>query len=184
LENLPYILIALALSSAPFSVAVHTGVYRCVVTKESVAHSIVMGLFHIGLFAVGWLIGTTLSGALASLAFPFAVLMIAFIGFRLFRESFRTSSIHKIIADNELKLHLLIALAVSINAFLVGIALGLVGIDLSKQLVFLAFSIVAFSYAGSKFGGYGKVRAAQTAELTGGIILFIVAIGMVIRTLL
>lgn len=164
----------------PFSVAVYTGVYRCVVVKESIALSFTMGLFHAVLFSLGWMIGKAMSGSVASLAFPFAIFIIAFIGFRIFSESFRASALHKTIAVNEIGLHLLTSLAVSINAFLVGIALGLIKIALPIPLLLLVISVMLFSLAGSRFGAYGKIRIAQIAELSGGIILFLVAIGTMI----
>jgi len=55
-----YILVALALSMVPFSVALHSSTYRCIEIQESFEIGIFFSLFQVLLFILGYWIGYAL----------------------------------------------------------------------------------------------------------------------------
>ncbi|MBR9999902.1 MAG: manganese efflux pump, partial [Cyclobacteriaceae bacterium] len=86
---LTFLIFSLFLSLVPFSVALSSSVYRCIVWKEALRIAMVFALLQAIMVATGWVIGFGIKGLLHNMAVPVAVMIIFFIGVRLFLDSKR-----------------------------------------------------------------------------------------------
>jgi len=176
-----YILVALALSMVPFSVALHSSTYRCIEIQESFEIGIFFSLFQVLLFILGYWIGYALKSYFSSLAFPVASLIFIFIGIKLFIEARKPVPAKRTYTSRDLRTLAGFSLAIGINTFLTGIGSGMIKVNFLYQ----SGSILLFSYiitlVGVRLGKKGNYLAAKRAEVTGGVIMLLLASYMIVQ---
>jgi putative Mn2+ efflux pump MntP len=177
------ILAALSLSMICFSVALKSSIFRCIKWPESLAMSFLFALFQALMLALGWLTGFALSGWFFRLGVPIALLLILFLSARMIMDSRRAAEAQRIIAARSGRLLMGFSLVISINAFLLGLGLGLM-IRQTWILYITVFSVVfMISLAGSRMGRRGFARLPMLAEATGGLILLLLAVILLLQYL-
>ncbi|MCH5243789.1 MAG: manganese efflux pump [Lentimicrobiaceae bacterium] len=145
----------------------------------------IFALFHILLIVAGWLLGWSMNAIVARYDHWLAFGLLAGIGLKTFIDGFssKDSSI-KVHAMFEWKSMLLLALAVSIDAFAVGVSMQMVQVPLFRLCTSVAITVFLFSFIGMA-GGYFAHRQMQkmsirTVNIIGGIVL----IGIGVRILI
>jgi manganese efflux pump family protein len=180
---LPLILIALLLSMVPFSVALSSSVYRCIVWKEALRIAFVFALFQAVMVAMGWFIGFWIKNLLYDMAVPVAALIVFFIGARMFLDSRRLGRDQRTIAVEDNKLMAGFAFVISINTALLGMGLGIMYKDI-LILAGLLFAIVfIMTIIGIQAGKHGMMNLGKSAELLGGLGLIMISIVIVMQFL-
>lgn len=178
---LPLILIAFLLSTVPFSVALSSSIYRCIVLKEALRIAFVFALFQAGMMALGWLIGFSIKGLLHSLVIPVAALVIFFIGMKIFLESRRPGREQRTMAVEDRRILLGFGFVISINTAMLSMGLGMIYSDLAV----LAGSSFGLSFLMSLLGVFlgkrGMMTLGKTAELLGGAGLIMVSLVIVME---
>jgi putative Mn2+ efflux pump MntP len=181
LEITAYLLQALALAMVPFSVALYSSAYRCIEINESFEIGIFFSFFQGGLLLLGWLTGYALAGYFSSLAFPVASMIFLFIGIKLFSESRKPVPEKRTYPARNFRLLTGFSVAISINAFLVGIGNGLVESNWMIMTVSLVFMTYFFSLLGVRIGKKGRFNTARNSEIAGGVIMLAMSAFMIVQ---
>jgi putative Mn2+ efflux pump MntP len=181
LEIAGYILIAFALSATGFSVALNTSIFRCLRLGESILIAFTFGFSDVLMFAIGWLLGHSMLNMMMELSWPIGILLFLFIGIRMILESRKTQADRRTMAVKNIRLLLGFALVTGTNAFVIGIASGLV----MTNLFYLAGSLLIISIfmvmLGVWLGKHGMLHAWKKVELSGGILLILTGVYLVIQ---
>jgi len=175
---LPLIIISLLLSLVPFSVALSSSVYRCIVWKEAIRIAIVFAIFQAGMVATGWAIGYGIKGLLYDMAIPVAVMIIFFIGFRMFMDSRRLGRENRTMAVENNRILFGFAFVMSINTALLGMGLGIIYREILILIGLIFVLVFLMTIIGIQAGKRGMMNLGRTAEMIGGAGLF--AMGVII----
>ena len=187
---LAVLLLGIGLSLDTFAVSLTLGLAAGRTTYRQKARFLaVIGLFHFAMILAGWFMGETVSRLIAAYDHWIAFGLLAFIGGKMIRDGWRPEE-NSLSQGDLLSLRntLLLGVALSLDALLVGFSFGLVNVALfdgsQAGNVSLAAAIVglaafAISAAGIVLGRKASSKLGGKAEIFGGIIL--IAIG--IRTL-
>lgn len=181
---LALIFITLLLSLVPFSVAVSSSVYRCIVWKEAFKIAFTFSLWQAGMIALGWLIGFAVRGMLYSMAVPVAALIVFMIGARIFLDSRRLGFEHRTITmENHSRMLMGFAFVISVNTLLLGIGLGII----YKEILPLAGSLFGLVFImtiiGIQAGKRGMVNLGRSGELFTGVCLVLISVVIVLQFL-
>ncbi len=175
-------LITASLCMDSLAVASAVGTYTYNVTFSLYLRmSLLFSFTQTSLLLTGYFLGFTVGKTLNNLAHIISPLLISAIGIKMIIESF---SDHKIKKSNSIKLIILFSLAIftSIDALAVGGSFGLIKSPLLISASFLftqtIIAVIIGLSVGHKFGQLPAIKA----ELTGGIILILLAIITLLNT--
>lgn len=200
---LSLILLSIALSLDCFTVCFIFGMQRSAFKKAlkagekdpfpslgwgAVQAGLVFAVFHIVMIVLGWFLGWGMSSIVARFDHWFAFALLAAIGLKNIIEGFNNK-------ETDLKVHamfhwkslLLLALAVSIDAFAVGISLKMLQVSLSAVCLSVPLAVLLISMAGV-FLGYlthkqVKQVSLRTINLVGGLVLIGIGIRILVEHL-
>ena len=147
------------------------------------------GLFQAIMPLLGWLGASTVSHLIESLDHWIAFIILAFLGGRMVRESFKDEDCKKEYDPKSLKVVLALAVATSIDALAIGVSFAFLGMrnfsEILAPISIIGFVSFIMSLIGLLFGirfGCGIARKLR-AELWGGIILIIIGTKILIEHL-
>ena len=170
MSSIEILLIGIGLSMDAFAVSVCKGLS---VKKLSIKNVLLCGVWFGGFQAlmpfIGYCLGSTLSGLVDSIDHWIAFILLAFIGINMIKESFEEEKQND---DFSWKTMLMLAIATAIDALAVGVTFSFVGLT-----TFIIAS--AGVYIGHVFGN----KYEQKAQITGGIILILIGIKILIEGL-
>ena len=154
-----------------------------------VHHGIFFGLFQAIMPLLGWLGASTFSHLIESVDHWIAFAILAFLGGRMIKESFKEEDCCQRFNPASLKVVITMAVATSIDALAVGVSFAFLGIKSCSSILYPAgiIGFVSFfmSLIGLIFGirfGCGIARKLR-AELWGGIILILIGTKILIEHL-
>ena len=187
---LAVLLLGIGLSLDTFAVSLTLGLAAGRTTYRQKARFLaVIGLFHFAMILAGWFMGETVSRLIAAYDHWIAFGLLAFIGGKMIRDGWRPEENSLSQGDLlSLRKTLLLGVALSLDALIVGFSFGLVKVALfdgsqagnvSLAAAIVGLSAFAISAAGIVLGRKASSKLGGKAEIFGGIIL--IAIG--IRTL-
>jgi len=180
LELAAIIIITLSLSASCYSVALNSSVYRCIEWGETFRMAFVFAFAQAVMLGLGWLIGSAIAGWLSDMAFPIAIMVLFFIGARLFMESRRRSTDHRIIPADNTRWMSGFAFLTGINTFLTGIGMGILTGMIWHSIVILAALAFFMTIFGIRLGKTGAIRSSRITEALAGITLILVALGALV----
>ncbi len=172
--------IAVGLSADAFAVSVCKGLS---VQKLKQNHIIITGLYFGGFQAlmplIGYWIGSSFSSLIVNFDHWIAFILLGAIGFNMIRESRECAG--KIEGAFNFKSMLPLAIATSIDALAVGITFAFLQVKIVTAISMIGATTFVLScigvIIGNKFGGKYKAKA----ELTGGIVLILMGIKILIE---
>ena len=183
-------LLAVGLAMDCFAVSIASGILlKRTLWRPMLTMAFFFGLFQAIMPLLGWIGSSTFSHLIESLDHWIAFIILAFLGGRMVRESFKDEDCKKEYDPKSLKVVLALAVATSIDALAIGVSFAFLGMrDFSEILA--PISIIGFvsfimSLIGLLFGirfGCGIARKLR-AELWGGIILIIIGTKILIEHL-
>lgn len=187
---LAVLLLGIGLSLDTFAVSLTLGLAAGRTTYRQKARFLaVIGLFHFAMILAGWFMGETVSRLISAYDHWIAFGLLAFIGGKMIRDGWRPEENGLSQGDLlSLRNTLLLGVALSLDALIVGFSFGLVKVALfdgsqagnvSLAAAIVGLSAFAISAAGIVLGRKASSKLGGKAEIFGGIIL--IAIG--IRTL-
>ena len=174
-----YVIIALsfALSLHVFSIGIKSGIFRCQSTIEWLRTSVFFTFFQVLLFALGWLAASGIVPLIKSLSQPLGIVLLILMGFKIILNSVDTRSNPGIYNVSNLRILTILSFASAINAFLVGIAVALINIELLPILYLIGSISLVLAIAGILVGKtIGKVKMSLRADIFGGFIVVIIGI--------
>ena len=174
-----YAIIALsfALSLHVYSVGIKSGIFRCQNTKEWMRTSFFFAISQTLMFALGWLTATGITPLIKGLSQPLGIVLLLAMGFKIIITSFDPRKDPSIFNVSNIRILTILSIATSINAFLIGLAIGMMNIALLPVLYFVAGLSMILAVAGILTGKtIGKVRMSMQADIFSGSIIAILGI--------
>jgi len=167
-------LLALALSMDCFAVAVAVGFSNKDLKKSKILFiSVVFGIAHFVMPLLGWFIGNTFKSYIERFDHWIAFFLLFIIGVKMLANSFKKGE-ERSFSLNKGVVILLLAIATSIDALIVGLSLALFNYHLlvSASIISVTAFVITFIgfVTGRKFGCY----CGKNAELFGAIILILI----------
>ena len=155
---------------------------------SAVLPGLVFALFHILMILLGWLLGWSINGIVEKFDHWFAFALLCGIGFKTIIEAYNSK-------EKELQVHamfhwkslLLLGLAVSIDAFAVGVSLEMLNVGLVKLCASVALTVLVCSIA-AVFAGFFLQKqlrklSLKAVNLIGGLVLIGIGVRILIEHL-
>lgn len=190
MDGLEIWLLAVGLAMDCFAVSVASGILlKRTQWRPMLTMAFFFGLFQALMPLAGWLGASAFSYLIKSIDHWIAFAILAFLGGRMVRESFKNEECKKEYDPKNLKVMMVLAIATSIDALAIGVSFAFLGMqNLSEVLppvsiigfVSFAMSVIGLMF-GIRFGG-GIARKLR-AELWGGVILIIIGTKILIEHL-
>ncbi len=176
-------ILAVGLSMDAFAVAVCKGL---AIGKINMKHALIVGLWFGGFQAlmplVGYLLGSSFAEYIAAVDHWIAMILLALIGVNMVRESRDKDPEH---ADPSLgfKTMLVMAVATSIDALAVGVTFAFLEVRILPAVSFIGVVTFLLSALGVKIGSIFGTKYKSKAELTGGVILILIGLKILLEHL-
>lgn len=170
---LELIFIAVGLSMDAFAVAVSRGL--CVREhqwRNALVTGVYFGMFQAVMPLIGYLFGTQFKDSIAKWDHWIAFALLLIIGLNMIRESRRSED-----APNPsygFKKMVLLSLATSIDALIVGVTFGVLEVYILPAVLLIGTITFAISTAGVKIGCVFGAKLKSKAEIAGGVILILI----------
>ena len=177
------ILIGIGLSMDAFAVSVCKGLsMKRLSIKKSLIIAAYFGLFQALMPVIGYFVGKTLSSYVEAVDHWIAFALLALIGANMIRESFSKEE-NKSNDSVNFKTMLLLAIATSIDALAVGVTFSFLKVNLLLSVIIIGVITFILSLLGVKIGNKFGDKFDSKAELTGGIILILIGLKILLEHL-
>ncbi len=180
-------LIGVGLSMDAFAVAICQGL--CM-PKINWRHAGTIALFFGGFQALmpftGWLLGSQFADYIQSFDHWVAFLLLGFIGGNMIREALNPEEEETacaVAAKLDYKRLLLMAIATSIDALAMGVMFALLKVSIVPAMTIIGCTTFCISLAGVAVGNFFGARYKKRAELSGGIILILLGVKILLEHL-
>jgi manganese efflux pump family protein len=185
MDSITIIFIGIGLSMDAFAVSISSGL---VIKKEKMISALKIG-FLFGLFqavmpVLGWLLAYSLRNFIAEIDHWIAFGLLLFIGCKMIYESFKGKTDHTAIQSMNFKYFLLLAIATSIDAFIVGASFAFLNILIIIPVLIIGMITFAFSFTGVFIGNLIGHFFESKIEVAGGLILIGIGIKILLEHLL
>ena len=184
-------LLAVGLAMDCFAISIASGI----LLKRTLWRPMLIMAFFFGLFQalmplIGWACASTFSHLIEDVDHWIAFAILAFLGGRMVRESFKEEDCRQDFDPTRLKVVLMLAVATSIDALAVGVSFAFLGMKSVTTILspvgIIGFVSFALSLIGLTFGirfGCGFARRLK-AERGGGVILILIGLKILIEHLI
>lgn len=180
-------LIGVGLSMDAFAVAICQGL--CM-PRINWRHAIVIALFFGGFQALmpfaGWLLGSQFAGYIQSFDHWVAFILLVLIGGNMVREALspeEEETACAVAAKLDYKQLFLMAVATSIDALAVGVTFAFLEVEILPAITLIGCTTFCISLAGVAVGNFFGARYKKRAEVTGGIILILLGLKILLEHL-
>ena len=186
--------ISVALSMDAFSVSICKGLAT---KKFSFKTALLCGLWFGGFQAlmpvIGYFLGAQFEHLIKAFDHWIAFGLLLIIGVNMIREALseeestengQQSTGECSCACTGFKTMLMMAMATSIDALAVGVSFAFLSVDIWKSVAVIGVTTFLFSFVGVKIGNIFGSRYSKAAEITGGVILILLGIKILLEHLL
>ena len=178
-------LIGIGLSMDAFAVSICKGLSMQKIDKK---YTLCIGLFFGGFQALmpltGYLLGSKFSGYIERFDHWIAFVLLALIGFNMIKESREEEEEEeKPYAGVNFKELLILAVATSIDALAVGVTFAFLQVNIVPAITIIGCTTFVISIAGGYVGNVFGSRYKSRAELTGGVILILIGLKILLEHL-
>ncbi|MGM0367515.1 MAG: manganese efflux pump MntP family protein [Actinomycetota bacterium] len=177
------ILIAFSLAMDCFAVSIAGGALdRKFLFRNALKIALSFGIFQALMPLIGWLIGQGFSRMIAAYDHWVAFSLLLAIGVKMIYEAFRGGPDNR---KDIFRLHTLLVLSVatSIDALVVGITLALLNTPVVVSITVIGVFAFIFSIAGYYIGHRAGTLFKNNAEILGGLILIGIGIKVLVEHL-
>ena len=177
------ILLAIGLSMDAFAVAICKGL---AMEKVSIKKVAIVGAWFGGFQAlmplIGFLLGVSFKDYIVAIDHWISFVLLGLIGFNMIKESLSKDE------DEEnsslaFKLMLVLAVATSIDALAVGVTFAFLQVNVVLAVIIIGITTFILSSIGVKIGNVFGARYKSTAEFTGGLILILLGVKILLEHL-
>lgn len=184
-------LLAVGLAMDCFAISIASGIMlKRTLWRPMLMMAFFFGLFQAGMPLIGWACASTFSHLIEDVDHWIAFGILAFLGVRMVRESFKEEECRQDFDPTRLKVVLMLAIATSIDALAVGVSFAFLGMKSVAAILppvgIIGFVSFALSLVGLMFGirfGCGIARRLK-AERWGGVILVLIGLKILIEHLI
>lgn len=139
--------------------------------RQAFKIALFFGLFQALMPLLGWLAGMSLRSLISGLDHWVAFGLLAFVGGKMFVESFRLKEATGSSGPMRLPTLLLLSLATSIDALAVGLSLSLLRTPIAGPALLIGAVTFILSFLGGLLGSRLGTRFGRRVEALGGLIL-------------
>jgi putative Mn2+ efflux pump MntP len=179
---LEIILIAIGLSMDAFAVSIILGLSE---KKPLIKHLLIPGIYF-GIFQalmplIGYYAGTHFAGKIQHIDYWVAFILLSLIGGNMIKDSF--SKKEEKVDENAFQFvkMLLLAIATSIDALAVGITFAFFDVNIFIAIMIIGLTTFFISIGGVKIGSIFGTRFKSKAEFTGGVILVLLGVKILVE---
>ncbi len=177
------IFLSIGLAMDAFAVSICKGLS---VSKLKIKHMIICGAWFGGFQAlmplIGYLVGYQFKDLIQAYDHWIAFVLLALIGGNMIREALKNEDEEQD-PDFGFKAMILLAIATSIDALIIGITFAFMNVNIVLALVLIGVITFALSATGVKIGNVFGARYRSKAELAGGIVLILLGIKIILEHL-
>ena len=177
------IFIGIGLAMDAFAVSVCKGLsMKKINWKNAIIIAIYFGIFQALMPVVGYFLGTAFSSIVESVDHWIAFILLAAIGGNMIKES--TDDEEEKRNDNvDFKTMIILAIATSIDALAVGVTFAFFKVNLVLAIILIGIITFALSILGVIIGNKFGDKLQNKAELTGGVILILIGLKILLEHL-
>lgn len=176
-------LVAVGLSMDAFAVSVCKGLSVARVNKK---HMLICGAYFGGFQAlmplIGYLLGVNFQTLIESIDHWIAFVLLGIIGFNMIREALGPEE-ECLDCSFTFRAMLPLAVATSIDALAVGVTFAFLKVHIMPAVIFIGVITFSLSMLGVKLGNVFGAKWKKRAELTGGAILVLMGVKILIEHL-
>jgi len=181
LSFLELILIAIGLSMDSFAVSLTSGSLQCITHKKGLKIALVFALFQGVMPVLGWLLGITFRDMMEQIDHWVAFSLLFIIGLKMIVEAIKVKPEERQFNINKNYVLFMLAIATTIDAFVVGISFGFLEVSILKAAIIIGIVTFIISYGGICLGKLNRFIKPRTAELVGGFVLIAMGIKILIE---
>jgi len=174
--------ISVSLAMDAFSASICKGLKE---KKFNLRNSLIVGLYF-GFFqslmpTIGYYLGNFLSDKISAFDHYLAFILLSFIGFTMIKESNKDKDDNQSLEFKEM---LLLSIATSIDALIVGITFSFLKVNLLFSVLIIGIITFLLTSLGYNIGNFFGLKYQKKAQILGGIILIIMGLKILIEHLL
>ena len=181
-------LIGVGLSMDAFAVAICQGLSM---TRIKWGHALTVGLYFGGFQAlmpfIGWMLGSQFAGRIQQYDHWIAFILLVLIGGNMIREALSGDEEDAAQAETDLRLDhkklFLMAIATSIDALAIGVTFAFLETAILPAIGIIGCTTFCISVAGVAVGCWFGARYRKRAEITGGAILVLLGVRILLEHL-
>ncbi len=182
--------ISVALSMDAFSISICKGLAT---KKFSFKTALSCGLWFGGFQAlmpvIGYFLGIQFEHLIKTFDHWIAFGLLLIIGVNMIREAMSEEEEEQTTEEcscscTGFKTMLMMAIATSIDALAVGVSFAVLSVDIWKSVAVIGVTTFLFSFVGVKIGNIFGSRYSKVAEITGGVILILLGVKILLEHLL
>ncbi|HEX7467192.1 MAG TPA: manganese efflux pump [Methanobacterium sp.] len=151
--------------------------------KTTVGHALIIALFFGGFQALmtigGWILGIPIQTIVSTFAPWIAFILISIVGIKMIYESFSDDNDDN--NDFSIKEIFILAIATSIDAFVVGISFALLNTPIIEPSIIIGAIAFILSFMGVYIGKRLGHLFGKEIEIIGGVILIGIGISILIK---
>ncbi len=175
--------IGIALAMDAFAVSICKGLsMKKINWKNAIIIGLYFGVFQALMPVVGYFLGTTLSGVVEKIDHWIAFILLSIIGGNMIKES-TDDEIEKRNDKIDFRTMIVLAIATSIDAMAVGVTFAFLKTNLILAISIIGIVTFIISVIGVIIGNKFGDKFQNKAELTGGIILIIIGLKILLEHL-
>ena len=180
---LEIVLIAIGLAMDAFAVSICKGLsMKKMSWKKAIIVGGYFGLFQGLMPVIGYFLGTTFESLVTKIDHWIAFGLLSFIGANMIREAFEEDEEH--CTDNiNVKTMLVLAIATSIDALAVGITFAFLKVNLVLATIIIGIVTFVLCIIGTKIGNRFGNKYKNKAEFSGGLILILIGLKILLEHL-
>ena len=182
-------LIGVGLSMDAFAVSICKGLsMRKVDKKYMVVLAIFFGGFQALMPTIGWFLGSQFQQYITAIDHWIAFILLVLIGGKMILDVIKEKGENEeVCPDDSVRINLkeffLLAVATSIDALAVGVTFAFLDVNILPAITLIGCTTFVISGIGVKVGTVFGARYKSKAELTGGIILILIGLKILIEHL-
>ena len=181
MEIFEIIVIGIGLAMDAFAVSVCKGLsMKKMNWKSAIIIALYFGIFQAGMPIIGYFLGTTFSGFVENVDHWIAFILLAIIGVNMIKDS-TDDEIEKRNDKIDIKTMIILAIATSIDALAIGVTFAFFETNISLAVTVIGIITFILSLIGVKIGNKFGDKFQNKAELTGGIILIIIGLKILLE---
>ena len=174
-------IIAVGLSMDAFAVSIGKGLsLKDIKLRHYLSVGFWFGGFQALMPLIGYLLGATFTSIVSDFDHWVAFFLLGIIGFNMIRDSFFKDDDKQ--DDNfSFRTMLMLAVATSIDALAVGVSFAFLSVDLWVSVALIGITTFILSAIGLKIGNIFGNKYKSKAEFTGGIVLVLMGIKILVE---
>ncbi|MCI8910978.1 MAG: manganese efflux pump [Oscillibacter sp.] len=184
MSTLELLLTGVGLSMDAFAVAICQGLCMPKINWRNAA---VIALFFGGFQALmpflGWMLGSQFAGQIQSIDHWVAFVLLGLIGANMIREALGPEEAADSTVTLSLRRLLVLSVATSIDALAVGVTFAFLEVLILPAIAIIGCTTFCLSLAGVAAGNFFGARYKKRAELSGGIILILLGVKILLEHL-